>query len=246
MILSAKLMVDKDTSRHRGFAFITFADKASADLACQKRFHSIAGKEAEVKPAKTRSPHAPSAPATLLRKTTQMAQPLIAMPQATTQVFQQPLLAEQAFQSFMNRTLSQAYAYMQESYIRQQQQQQMGATATSARFTPYPNLSQMPQQAPGLLPVSDLQPAQFFNPVAAGSDAAGGRPAMTVQQQQQQPLYPMESLLPAAVGASAAMPMNAFGFSNAVQGNIPSAFGSCPSTSVRASDPTPQAGSQLR
>ena len=50
-----ELLRDRETSRLRGFAFVTFDDEDSADKCIQRRSHEICNKICEVKRAQTRS-----------------------------------------------------------------------------------------------------------------------------------------------------------------------------------------------
>ena len=50
-ISNATLLLDPQTGRHRGFAFVSFDDESSAEVVCAKRYHQIGGKTAEVKRA---------------------------------------------------------------------------------------------------------------------------------------------------------------------------------------------------
>ena len=54
-VLEATVLMDKITSRSRGFGFVVFEDEDVADKVCALRNHTVDGKIAEVRKAEPRS-----------------------------------------------------------------------------------------------------------------------------------------------------------------------------------------------
>lgn len=53
-VTESQLMYDRNTSRHRGFGFVTFENEEPAEKVCSIQYHDIKGKKVEVKVAQTK------------------------------------------------------------------------------------------------------------------------------------------------------------------------------------------------